>query len=879
MLVMWRKSIDTIKNWFGGEQRDRELDAELRTYAELRADERVAAGTAPGVARRETLMEMGGMEQLKEEVREVRSGRWLEQFAQDLRFVLRMLRRAPGFTAVAVLTLALGIGANTAIFSVVYGVLLQPLAYPEADRIGNVWVYFSPQNNPHGHLCVADFLDWRAQNHAFEDPSVYQNNLFDITGIGTPEQVFGASVTSGFFPTMRVPPLIGRTFAPGEDSPATGTLTVLSETLWRRRFGGSSDALGKVITVNGQKATIIGVMPASFRFPREDTFLWTNLRIAPPTRRGPFNLIGVARLKPGVTWKQAQAETNAIGHSIELGGHGLYRNMSMPILPIREALVGNTRLPLLIMFGAVIAVLLIASANVANLLLARSTARNREMAVRVSIGAKPGRLVRQLLTESVTLAFAGGAAGVLLAWYGIKALQGWNPGNLPRIAEIHLSAPVLAFSAAVALLTGVIFGVIPALHAARTEPVSALKNDTRAGTSSGQRTRSILAVAEISISFVLLVVGGLLLRSFERLESVDTGITAPPSQVITMLVSPSPARYGKPEAQVALFERLTDRLKEVPGIESLAWSDARPPNYWTNDDTFRINGQAWSQEAFPSSPIPTVSPDYFRVLGIPLLRGRYLDAGDAAQRPKVAVISETLARRYFQKQDPIGQEIGPSQPEAKQPWYRIVGVVGDVKYGGMGNDITPVWYTALAQGPDVPMFLMVRTSRGGVSLGAPVEQAIHSVDPDIVVTEHKTLEEVITGSVAQPRFRTALLAVFAAIALVLAAIGTYGVIAYSVTQRTREIGVRVALGAQPAQVLRMVIREGAMLGIAGIVIGFAVALGATRAVASLLFSTSATDAVTFVAVTVILVAISVWASIVPARRAMNINPVEALRWE
>lgn len=868
-----------IRNFVRRSEREHDLDAELRSYVEARAAEKIADGTVAGQARRDVLMEMGGMEQLKEDVRDVRSGAWLEQLAQDLRFAFRMLRKAPGFTAVALLTLALGIGANTAIFSVIYGVLLQPLPYPEADRIANVWVYFSPQNNPRGHLCVADFLDWRAQNHAFEDPSANQNNLYDITGIGTPEQVFGVSVTSGFFPTMRVPPLIGRTFVNGEDSPAAGNLVVLSETLWRRRFDSSKDVLGRVVNLNGQKATIIGVMPANFRFPRENTFLWTNLRITPPTRRGPFNLTGVARLRPGVTWKQAQTETNAIAHGIEVSTNGLYRNLSMPILPIQEALVGNTRLPLLLMFGAVIAVLLIASANVANLLLARATARNREMAVRVSIGARPGRLLRQLLTESVTLSLVGGSAGVLLAWYGIRTLQAWNPGNLPRIAEIHLSATVLAFSAIVALLTGVIFGVIPALQCARIEPVRALKDDTRAGSSTGQRTRSSLAIAEIALSFVLLVVGGLLLRSFQRLESVNTGMTAPPSDILTMLVSPSPTRYDKPEKQTALYDRLAARVRQVKGVEAAAWSDSRPPNYWSNDDTFRINGQPWSQQAFPSSPIPVISPDYFRVLGIPLLRGRYLEDSDIAQRPNVAVISETLARRYFPHQDPIGQEIGASQPELKQPWYRIVGVVRDVKYGGMGSEITPVWYAALAQGPDVPMFLLVRSSGPAAKLSSQIEQAIRSVDPDIVVTEQKTLEEVITGSVAQPRFRTALLGLFAAIALALAAIGTYGVIAYSVTQRTREIGVRVALGAQPTQVLRMVIREGALLGIVGIVIGFAGALAATRAVSSLLFATSSTDVATFAVVTAILMVISIWASFVPARRAMRVNPVEALRWE
>jgi predicted permease len=861
-------------NW---NRQDDDLTEELRSHIEMAVQERMERGQSRAEAEAAVRREFGNELLVREATRQQWGWIWAEQMVQDLRFALRMLRRSPGFTAVAVLTLAIGIGANTAIFSVVDGVLLQPLPYPASNRVAKVFLHFSPQNAPHGHMCQADFLDWSAQNQSFEEVSVYANGLYNITGIGSPEQARGVSVTAGFFPVMRVLPLIGRTIVSGEDSPTAPNVVILGERLWRRRFGASAAALGQVIEVNGEKATIIGVMPESFRFPREDAEIWTNLHLTPPKGRFPFFLTGVARLRPQVTWKQAQTETNKIGRTIELTANGQYRNLTMPVVPIREELVGDVRLPLLLMFAAVVALLLIASVNVANLLLARSTARAREMAVRVSIGARRSRLVRQLLTESLALALAGATAGIGLAWYAVRLLRVLNPGSLPRIDSIHLNAPVLGFAVGVAILTAILFGVGPALESARTEPARSLRDD-RSGSSKG-RTRAVLVVAEIALSFVLLIVGGLLLRSFDRLQRVNTGIETPPGEVLTMLVSPNLTRYKDAKAQLALLDRLMDQIRQVPGVEAAAWSDSRPPNFWSNDDTFNIRGKPYNHEAFPSSPIPTVTPQYFSALGIPLIRGRYFDDGDLADRPNVAVISQELARRYFPGEDPIGQEIAPSEPNPKQAWYRIVGVVGDVKYAGMASDSMPVWYSAVAQGAGLPMFLIVRSSRQGSALGDEIERTIHSVDPDVVVTYQETLATVMGNALAQPRFRTALLSLFAMIALILASIGTYGVIAYSVTQRTREIGVRMALGAQPAQVLGMILRQGACLSALGILIGVAGALSATRAVSSLLFATSPTDAVTFTAVIVVLIGVSLCASFVPARRAMRVNPVEALRWE
>ena len=855
-----------------------DLTQELHSHFQMAVQERIERGESRAEAEAAVSREFGNEIQVREATRQQWGWVWLEQLVQDLRLAFRMLRRSPGFAAVAVLTLAIGIGANTAIFSVVDGVLLQPLPYPESDRVVKVFMHFSPQNAPRGHMCEADFLDWAAQNHAFEDISAYANGLYNITGIGTPEQARGVSVTAGFFPILGVAPLIGRTIVRGEDSPTAPNVVVLGERLWRRRFGASAAALGQVIEINGEKSTIIGVMPDTFRFPREDAEIWTNLHLTPPKGRFPFFLTGVARLRPGVTWKQAQAETNKIGRTIELAGNGEYRNLTMPVVPIREELVGDVRLPLLVMFGAVLAVLLIASLNVANLLLARSTARSGEMAVRVSLGARRSRLVRQLLTENLALSLAGAGAGTALAWYAVRLLRVLNPGNLPRIDAVRLNAPVLGFAIVLAILTAVFFGVGPALESARTEPVRAFKDDLRAG-SRKVRTRAALVVAEIALSFVLLIIGGLLLRSFERLQRVNTGVETPPDEVLTMLVSPSATRYKDAKSQSAILDRLIRQIRQVPGVEAAAWSDSRPPNYWSNDDTFHIKGKPYNHEAFPSSPIPNVTAQYFSALGIPLLRGRYFEDSDSADRPNVAIISQELARRYFPGEDPIGQEIAPSEPNSKQPWYRIVGIVGDVKYAGMASEPASVWYSAAAQGPGLPMFLIVRCSRQTSLLGEEIERAIHSVDPDVVVTYRETLATVMDNAVAQPRFRTALLSVFAVIALLLASIGTYGVIAYSVTQRTREIGVRMALGARPTQVLGMILRQGAGLSALGILIGVAGALAATRAVSSLLFATSPTDALTFASVTAVLIGVSIWASLVPAKRAMRVNPVEALRWE
>lgn len=873
--------ISLVRNLFRPSRVERDLDEEVRAYAAMLADEHAGRGMDAALARRAALAEIGGVETLKEHIRERRAGSGIERCAQDVRFAMRMLRKSPAFTAVAVITLAIAIGATTAIFSVVDGVLLQPLPYPRADRIAFVWNHFSPQNMEHGPLSMADFLDWRAQNRAFEEPAAVRSVLFNLTGLTPPEQVPGSQVTANFFATMGVEPLLGRAFSPGDDAVASPSLAVISEDLWRRRFAASTAVIGQPLRIADTQAIIVGVMPRAFQFPRAGIDLWTNLKLQTPSRRAPFFLTGIARLKDGVSWQQAQDDTNRIAHGFEVSTNGAYRNATLPILPIREALVGNVRFPLLVMLAAVFAVLLIAAVNIANLLLARATTRRREIAIRLSIGARRSRIVRQLMTESLVLAAAGCAGGTAIAWGGLVLMRRWSAGVIPRMGNVGLNLQVFAFTAAVGVAVALLFGIAPALQASRVDLAAPLKEGARGTGSSGaaRRLRGGLVVSELAISIVLLVCAGLLLRSFERLEHADTGVHAPGDNVLTVLVSPPHARYADARTQMVFFSRALEKVRALPGVESAAFSDSLAPVFWNNNDTFHVIGRPWSQEAFPSAPLPTVSDGYFQVLGVPLLRGRFFDAHDTASSPNVAIVSETFARRYFPNEDPIGHDVAPSAPDQKQPAYRIVGVVGDVKFAGLQSRPEAVWYSALAQGPDIPMFLLVRTPRPIAGLPTQIEDAIRSIDKDVIFTRESTLAGVVGDAVAQPRFRTSLLLLFAAIALLLAAVGTYGLIAYSVSQRGHEIGIRMALGARPADVVRQVVREGATLAFFGIGIGIPAAFAASRMVSSLLFDTQPLDGTTYVVVIAVLLSAVGWATVAPARRAARVDPLVALRHE
>lgn len=805
---------------------------------------------------------------------------------QDLKYGLRMLAKNPGFTLVAVVTLALGVGANTAIFSVVNGVLLRPLPFPSPGRLAMVYMHFSPQNQERGTMCLADFLDWREQNRAFEIPAAFLEDRFDLTGVGEPTQIHGSYVTASFFSTLNVRPLVGRTFLSGEDGATSPCLAVLSESLWRSRFGSSPQALGRAIRLNDTSCTVVGVMPATFRFPREDDEVWTNLNLQPPTRRGPFFLRGLGRLKPGATFEQAQAETNAIGRRIERENPTNYSHLSLPVVPLQEAIVGNVRPALLVLMGAVVFVLLISTVNVASLLLARATVREREMSIRRSLGAGRGRLLRQLLSESVLLGLAGGAAGLLVASQGIEILRRWNPGNIPRVEAIQLDSRVLLFTLLVSLISGILFGLAPAWQSSRGDLNASLKEGGRTGGagSARRRTHGWLVISEIALSVILLIGAGLLLRSFVRLQNSNPGFTAPPDEMLSLAISPSTMTSASYRTRIQFYERLLERVKQLPGVRSAALADSLPPNRRAESDTFVIEGQALPPgKSNPALTAAIVSPDYFRTLGIPLVKGRYFEASDTVDSPPVAVISRSMARRFFPNQDPLGKRFKQSSGPPALPWtpyMRVVGVVADSKFAGVAGEPEAGYYRSSRQMIfDSRMYLVARTEVSAASMVPALRREIEAMDPNTVLSQVATMEQAIQNSVAAPRFRTLLLALLGGLALLMAAVGLYGVISYSVAQRTHEIGIRVALGAERKDVLGLVLRQGLELTLAGVAAGLAGALVLTRFLSSLLYQVKPTDFVTFAGVSLILAGVAFAASYIPARRATNVDPIVALRYE
>jgi putative ABC transport system permease protein len=870
------------RNLFSRPRVEQDLDEELRAYLDQLTEEKRRAGMDASEAQRAAHIELGGLTQAKEEVRQARTGQMLEDFLQDFRYGFRALRRNPAFTVVALVALALGIGANTAMFSVAYGMLFRPLPYADADRVAVVYMRYFPRDFEFGTLCMRDYLMWKDNNHAFENPSLFRSLRMDVGGKeGTPEQVQGAAVTAGFFGTLGVPPLLGRTLAVGEDQPTTGSLAVISESVWRRRFAASAGVLGETILVNGTPSIVIGVMPEAFQFPPRAE-VWTNLLLKPPERYGPWFYRGVARLKPGVTLERAQAEINNIGlRMIEQNPN--YKRLTLPTVVLRAALLGATLKPaLLVLAVAVGLVLLIAVVNVANLMLARGTVRAREMAMRLSLGAGRGRLVRQLLTESVLLAVMGGTAGLVVAWGGIEIIRVWNPGDLPFIDSVRLDGTALAFMVFVSTLTGVLFGLAPALESARADLNSTIQEGGRGRGETKARggARAGLVVSEIAISLTLLVGAVLLLQSFANLQRATGGFSTPPRQILTMLISPGNEKYKEARAGLAFYHEVLHRVRSVPGVEMAAVTDSLPPDRQGDADTFGIEGQRLPPgEMNPIISDATVGPDYFRVLGIRLVKGRYFSDHDHQDSAPVAIVSAGFAQRFFPNEEAIGKRIRQSGPGMGNSWMEIVGIVGSVKYLGLTVDTDPAYYMPFAQAYGSRMFLAVRVSGDASQLAATIKRDIQSVDPGVTLAQVSTMRQAMDLSVSQPRFDTMLLALFAGISLALAAVGIYGLIAYSVAQRTHEIGVRMALGAARADVLRMVVRQSLSLAGIGIVLGFGGAFALTRFLKAMLFGIGVTDVLTFAAAPAGMMVVVLLATLLPALRATKISPVVALRYE
>jgi putative ABC transport system permease protein len=866
------------RNLFTRPRVERDLDDELGAYLDQLIEEKRAAGMGEVEARRAARIELGGMQQVKEEVRQVRTGQMVEELLRDLRYGMRILRKNLAFTIIAVVALALGIGANTAMFSVAYGVLLRPLPYRDADRVAVVYMRYFPRDFAFGTLSIRDYLTWKENNHAFEDPALFRNQVMDIGGQkAAPEQVQGALVTAGFFPTLGVAPLLGRTFQAGEDRPASATLAVLSETIWRRRFASSPAVVGQTILVNGAAATVVGVIPRAFQFPRRETEVWTNLPMNPLTRFGPWFYRGVARLKPGVTMQQAQAELNNIGLRL-MQENSFYKRLTMPVLSLRDAMLGTTLKPaMFVLAGAVGLVLLIAVVNVANLMLARATVRQREMALRLSLGARRGRLFRQLLTESILLSLMGGTVGLALAWGGIELIRAWNPGNLPFIESVRLDWGALGFMAFVSTLTGILFGLGPALESARADLNSTLKEGGRGGGTGRARgrTRAILVISEIAVSLTLLVGAGLLLRSFAKLQHVTGGFSTPARSILTMLISPGDRKYNDARAGLAFYDELFRRVRAVPGVEMVAVTDSLPPDRQGDADSFAIEGRPIAAgEINPIVSVATVSADLFRALRIPLVRGRYFTDRDNQQSTLVSIVSEGFVRRFMPNEEPIGKRI-----RHDDKWKEIVGVVGNVKYLGLMVDTDPAYYIPFGQNYSPKMFLTISSPGDAGTLARVLRREIRAIDAGVALAVVQTMEESLAQSLSQPRFNTMLLALFAGIALSLAAVGTYGLMAYSVAQRTHEIGVRMALGAARGDVVRMVVRQGALLAAIGIALGLGGALLLTRLLKTMLFGVGVTDMLTFLMASLGMMLLVLLATFVPALRATRISPVVALRYE
>ncbi len=839
--------------------------------------ERVERGETPEQAEAAARREFGNVTLVKEVTREMWGRAWLRQFIQDLKYGLRTMRRNPGFTAVAVLTLALGIGANTAIFSVVNAVLLRPLPYREPARLVTVlhdgWKPVAPAN----------FLDWREQSRSFESMAAAQSWNLTMTGRDQPEQLNVLQTSAEMFQVLGVNAALGRTYAAGEDRPGQEQVVVLSQRLWLRRFGGDRNVVGRQVMLDGKPYTVVGVMPPDFQFApfwamHAEAWLPLNLGERVNDRRGQ-SLRVFARLKPGVTREQAQAEMEAISRRLEEQYPRENEGLTMSVDSLHEKVVGKSRPALLVILGAVGFVLLIACANVANLMLAKAAVRRKEIAVRVALGAGRGRVIRQLLTESLMLSLAGGGAGLLLAYWGNAAVASLGPDTLPRVQTVGLDAGVLTFTLGLSVVVGLLFGLAPALRSTKTDLNVSLKDRARGSTSDRRhdRVRQLLVVGEIALSLVLLVGGGLMMRSFLRLTSVDPGFD--PRGVLTATVPLAGSRYSTDEQRAAFFQRLTTQVSTLPGVESASAINHLPlgGDVWTFG--FNVEGRPAPPGAErPGAVYRVVRPDYFRTMGAALLKGRDFTERDDASAPGVVIVNEALARRQWPGEEPLGQRITVGGEGAKP--REVVGVVRDLKQGEWSSEPKPEMYLPHAQGASPrSMTLVVRAASDLSAVEPLVRREVWAIDKDLPVSQVKSMEEVVAASVGQQRFNTLLIGGFAAAALLLAAAGVYGVMSYMVAERTHEIGVRMALGARGRDVLGMVIGQGLVLTLFGLAVGLAGALALARVMNGILYEVSATDPLVFGAVAGVLTLSALLACYVPARRATKVDPMLALRHE
>ena len=872
-----------------------EIVEELAQHLEEVYERSLKGGATEPEAQRTALLELTGNDLIKEIQRSQKSIRQapvletsgrsnlLTDFLHDLRYALRMQLKNPSFTIIAVIALALGIGANTAIFSVVNTVLLRPLPYKDPERLVMVWEDASKYGYPRDTPAAANYADWRDQSQAFEGMAAIADESFNLTGAGDPERLEGRRVSANLFPMLGVEPQIGRVFSASEDQPGSNRVVLLSYGLWQRRFGGDSNIVGQSLTLNGESHIVVGVMPARFQFPSSDDQAWVPIALTPEqaANRKRHYLQVVARLKPGVTLAQAQTEMSTIATRLQQQYPQSNADLGAVVTSLHEHLVGDIKPALLILLGAVGLVLLIACANVANLLLARAAVRQKEIAVRVALGARRLRLVRQFLTESVLLSTLGGIVGLVIAYTGLLLLRTFIPENISQAREISIDLKVLGFTLFVSVLTGVIFGLAPAIQAVRFNQSETLKEGGRdaATGASGKRLRSVLVMAEVAISLVLLIGAGLLINSFMRLRNVDPGFRA--DNLLTMkIVLPEP-KYREFERRQAFYTDLIQRVESLAGVKSAAVTTNLPLYRQGNSISVRIEGRPDpppGQEQIVVTRI--ISPRYFDTMTIPLLSGRNLTDQDMATSPNVAVISEAMARRFWPNEDPVGKRFAGGRVRSDEDWINVIGVVKDVRQFELTAEPRPQMYISYRQaGFFAPRDLVVKTDVDPSSMAATVRKAVWEIDKDQPVSDIRTMEEILAESIARQRFSMLLLAIFAGVALVLAGVGIYGVMSYSVAQRTHEIGIRMALGAQTGAVLKLAVGHGMKLVIAGIVIGLIAAFALTRLMSTLLFGVTATDPTTFTLISLLLIAVAAVASYTPARRATKVDPIIALRYE
>jgi putative ABC transport system permease protein len=884
-------------NWvsrlLGKRKREEELEEEVRSHLKMAVQDRVEKGETSMDAERAARREFGNVGLVKETTQEMWGWGSLDRLAQDLRFGVRMLAKSPGFTAVAILTLALGIGANTALFSVVDGVLFNPLPYPEPEQL--VTLHESKPNFEAGSISFPNFRDWRKENTTFSMMGISRGYSFSLTGAGEPEQVRSEFISTDFLPMLGVKPILGRLFVEGEDEFGASPIVLISEGFWGRKFASAHDVIGKGLTLDGRSYTIVGVVPANFTlqvgvFRAGELYVpigqWTNSALH--LRMAGLGIHGIGRLKPGVTIQQARSDMARVTGHLAEAYPDADKGIGATLFPLKEQMVGDVRRLLLVLLAAVGFVLLIACVNVANLMMARSMGRGREFAVRAALGAGRGRIVRQLLTESILLALAGGGLGLMLAAWGTKVALQHLPSGLPRASEIGMDWKVLLFTAGIVLLCGILFGLAPALRTSKPNLQNALKEGSRGSDGGKQRAQGAFVIAEMAMALVLLIAAGLMIRSLNALWSVNPGFDS--HNVLAFGVSlPSSMRDASPDAIRASLREIQSKLSTTSGVKAMSLSWAAVPLSSDDEELFWMEGQPKpaSENDMSWAISYVVQEDYLKVMGIPLERGRFFTAQDRERSQHVIVIDSVFARKFFGDQDPIGKRVNlVSLGGAAE----IVGVVGHVKQWGLDSDdkqaLRAQLYSSYMQAPDEIMHLsssgteaLVRIDGNTEATTGAIRKSLKELSSEHLMVSVQTMEEIIADSLAARRVSMIVLCAFAALALGLASMGIYGVIAYLVGQRTREIGIRMALGARQSDVLRQVLGESMKMTFAGILIGLLAALGLTQLMANLLFGVSATDPLTFAGVGFILTSVALAACLVPARRAMRVDPMVALRYE